>query len=94
MVTLGAHITEYAWSCGMHAESEGFSNVQIIEVVRVGRVVSGVPLLRGRVAGQALLGLALVVDAVDADHLLEEVVQVGVLGGIDRHLEQRTEDVW
>ena len=52
---------------------------QVIEVVRVRRVVLCDPLLWRRVTGQALLWLAFVIDAIEANDLLEEVVQVGVL---------------
>ena len=47
---------------------------QVIEVVRVRRVVLCGPLLRRRVTGQALLWLAFVIDTIEANDLLQEVV--------------------
>jgi len=39
-------------------------------------------------------GLALVVDRVKADHLLQELVQLGVRRRVQRDLVERLEQVW
>ena len=59
---------------------DGHVGVHVVDVVGVGRVlVVGPPVGRRHVAvEQGILGLGLVVDAVEADHEAQEAVQVGV----------------
>ncbi len=69
--------------------------VRVVEVVDVGRILVGGPVLgqRGLHVEHVALGLGLVVHRVEARHVVQELVQVGMRARVHGHLEQGHEDV-
>ena len=69
--------------------------VHVIQIVRVGRVVSIAPLVRGgniRVKHR-VLRLGLIINRVETNDILEETVKIRMRGGGDGDLEQWSEEI-
>ena len=65
----------------------------VVEIVGVGWVLLPVPLVRSGdiTVKHRILRLGLVIHRVEAADVLQELVEVRVGAGVDRHLEQRLE---
>ena len=69
--------------------------VHVIQIVRVGRVVSFAPLVRGgniRVKHR-VLRLGLIINRVETNDILEETVKIRMRGGGDGDLEQWSKEI-